>query len=81
MRIDVIDFPSDPNGELPVRLREKLSAALQRAAESQTACDKLEEVVRFTAKKLAEAKKEVTAKFKKIKDEQEAAKKLKEEVE
>lgn len=61
MRLEVIDFPSDTNCELPVRLREKLAAAVQRSCESRSACEKFEEVVRFTAQKLKEAKKELQA--------------------
>lgn len=61
MRLEVIDFPSDPNCELTPGLREKLVAALQRADESKSACVALEQCLVFAVKKLQTVKKQYAA--------------------
>lgn len=56
MRLEVIDFPSDPRCELPKNSREILTKMLHRAAESKDACDKVEATLIFAVQKLKECK-------------------------
>lgn len=53
MRLDIIDFPTDSNCELPTKFRELLCAALHRAGESKDAEKVLKAQLVFAAKKLA----------------------------
>jgi hypothetical protein len=54
MQLQIVDFPSDPAGEV-YKVREEIQKCLQRACTSETGMKVFKEVVKFTLTKLKEA--------------------------
>jgi len=80
MRLEVIDFPSDPYGELG-NLREQMTTVLHRATEVDSTVQLLEETLKFCSGKLKEIKKVKSDALKKIKAKELAMKKAKAKLE
>lgn len=68
MRLEVIDFPSDSNCELPKGFRETLTYALQRATESVSCAEVLRANLSFAVSKLKIAEAESKERVKMFKE-------------